>query len=281
MNKNNLLTKILLLGLVVLLFACNQEIVKPIPEKHPDLSQGKYDKYIGLLKEAYSTNNNFDASFQLANLKADKSATYQLLNLSVKEEPNRCDKIYYWYWLYDKNNFGVNILKYDTVEFKKTIRICDEINKPDTYLEYAKGKDESTRQAVEKKRAVDSTKFNMKLVKELEQINDDDQAIRIKITAKNITPELKKELRNEMKIIDSINLVKIDKIFKEYGYPSKELVGADANFTPAIIIHHSSNLETRNKYLPFLEKAVEDGLLNEGALNMIKQRMEDMQLGQK
>lgn len=281
MNRKNTLVKILLLGIVMFICSCKNEIAKPIPEKHTDLSQGKYDKYLSLLKKAYKTNNNFAAALQLANLKADKSPAYQLLNSSIKEEPSRCDKIYEWYCLYDRHDFGVNILKYDTTEFKKVVSICDEINQNNSYRDYAKMKDEKERQAEENKIVEDSTNFNMELVAELKKIHDDDQEIRNRITAKNITPDLEKKLRKEMQVVDSINLEKIDKLFKEHGYPSREKVGKDGNFTPALVIHHSNSLETRYKYLPFLEKAVDDGLLYEGTLNMIKRRITDMELDQK
>ncbi len=281
MNKRNTLIRILILGIVVFICSCTNEITRPIPEKHPDLSQGKYDKYLSLLKEAYNTNNNFDAAVQMANLKGDKSSTYQMLKLAIEGETSKCDKVYEWFWMYDRHNFGVNILKFDTTEFKKIVTLCDELNQNISYQVYAKMKDIEAKQAEEDKPKEDSTNFNMALVKQLRQIYDDDQAIRNRITAKNITPELEIELRNEMQIVDSINLEKIDKIFKQFGYPSRELVGKDGNFTPALVIHHSNSLETRYKYLLFLEKAVEDGLLYEGTLNMIKRRIEDMELDQK
>ncbi len=203
------------------------------------------------------------------------------MNLSIKNEPNRCDKIYEWYWLYERHDFGVNILKLDTIEFKKIISFCDEINQNKSYQKFAIMKEEEEKYAQESKPVEDSTNFNMKLVEVLRQINVDDQEIRKRINAKNTAPDLEIELRKEMHIIDSINLIKIDEIFKEYGYPSRKLVGREGNFTPALVIHHSNSLEIRYKYLPFLEKAVKEGLLNEGTLNMIKRRIDDMELDQK
>lgn len=281
MTRKNTLLKTLLLGIVVFICSCKNEVAKPIPEKHPDLSQGKYEKYLDLLKEAYSTDNNFAAALQLANLRGDKISAFELLNLAIEEEPNKCEKIYEWYWLYDRHNFGMSILKFDTTEFKKIVVRCDERNPNTSYQDYAKFKDQEEKLAEENKAKQDSTNFNMGLVRKLKQIHDDDQGIRNRINAKNITPDLEKELIKEMRIVDSINLEKIDKIFNEFGYPSRELVGKDGNFTPALVIHHSNSLETRYKYLPFLEKAVEDGLLYDGTLNMIKIRIEHMELDQK
>jgi len=58
-------------------------------------------------------------------------------------------------------------------------------------------------------------------------------------------------------------------------------VGKIGNLTPALVIHHSNSLEDRYRYIPLLEKAVESGILYEGTLNMIKRRIEDMELDEK
>jgi len=278
MHRKIKLMKVLLFGFIIFNCSCENEIVKSIPEKHSDLSQGEYDKYLGLLNEAYSTNNHYNAAFQLANLKGDKSLAFQLLRLSIKEDKSKCDEIYETYWLYDRHDFRMNILKFDTTQFKKIVELCDELSQDNSYTTFSTSRDEEERQAVENTVKEDTTNFNMKLVGVLKEIHDADQEIRNKISAKNISADLEKKLSKEMQIIDSINLQKIDRIFKEFGYPRRELVGKDGNFTPALVIHHSNALETRYKYLPFLEKAVDDGALNEGTLNMIKTRIEHMEL---
>lgn len=280
MTEKNIVLKLLLLGIIVFIYSCKDEVIKSIPEKHPDLPQEEYEKYSSLLKKAYKTDNNFEAARQIANLKGDKTSVYQLLKLAIEESPNKCDKIYEWYWLYDRHNFKVNILKSDTTEYKSIVARCNELNQNNSYQYFAKLKDKEQQNAKEDKPKEDSTNFNMVLVKQLKQIYEDDQEIRAKIYAKNVSAELRKELEKEWRIVDSINLEKIDKIFKEYGYPSKELVGKGGNFTPALVIHHSRSLETRYKYLSLLEKAVEKEVLREGTLNMIKKRIKEMELDQ-
>lgn len=267
-----------LILLTTSLFSCTQEFTNPIPEKHSDQSLGKYDKYVSLLTKAYESNDKFEAAIQIANLKGDKEDAFQYLNASILEDSKNCEKIYEWFWLYDRNDFGVNILKLDTARFRQTVKLCDKTNEQTSYAKYAIMKDEEMQHARDSRPKEDSTKYNLILVKELEQINKDDQDVRIRLNAKSVTPELKKEILKEMRIVDSINLLKIDKIFESYGYPSRDLVGKDCNFTPALVIHHSNSLEDRYKYLPFLEKAVEDGKLYEGTLDMIKRRIENMKL---
>lgn len=269
---------IILIGWSLLMSSCKNEIGKPIPDKHPEQSQGKYEKYLNLLQKAYISNNSFEAAVQLANLRASPKETFELLELSINENQENCNQIYEWYFLYYRHNFGVNILKLDTVKFKRAVTLCDKLNKHQTFSEYAQLKDEEEIHANESKEVEDSTNFNMELVSELRQIHEDDQEIRYRLSAKNLTQDAKNQLSKEMYIIDSINIDKIDEIFNKYGYPGRALVGKDGNFTPALVIHHSSSLETRYKYLPFLEKAVEDGKLGEPTLDMIKRRIEDMEL---
>lgn len=259
-------------------FSCSTEIAKPIPDRHPEMSQGRHDKYLDLLKNAYKEEDYFSAAIQLANLKANKSDTYNLLKYAVNQDPYKCEKVYEWYWYYDRYDFGVNILKHDTIKFKEVIRLCENLKATGTYQQYAERKDIEEKEIEKNRVKEDTTHFNMELVAELKKIYDADQGIRHKYSDKIKDPALKEKLRTEMQIIDSLNLIKIDSIFDLYGYPSKELVGRDGNFTPALVIHHSNSLEARYKYLPFLEQAVKDSLLSKNTLNMIKRRIEDMEL---
>ncbi len=260
------------------IISCKNEIDQFIPPKNDELSNGTYDKYVESLKEAYHNNDKLNAALQLANLKADKEITFTILEAGIKEDLSNCDKIYNWYWLYDRNNFGVNIVKLDTSKFKNAVQLCDKLYGNYSYLRYAELKDQNEKDAVKNRKKEDSSAFNLTLVAELEQISLDDQEVRKKLMVKNIASDLENKLLSEMHVVDSINLLKIDKIFQKYGYPSIALVGKDCNFTPALIIHHNIDLTNRNKYLPILEKAVSDGLLYQETLNMIKHRIADIEL---
>lgn len=272
------LSYLLLMIFSIIVFSCKPELKNHIPEKSSDISQGKYDKYLGLLNDAYSVNDKLDAAVQLANLGSDTGITFDMLNAGIKENPNKCEKIYDWFWMYDRHDFGVNIIMLDTALFRRSVELCNKEYEHSSYADYALMKDQEERDAIANRPEEDSSAFNLSLVRELKQIHFDDQDIRNRVSAKTTTPAQKVELYKEMHIVDSINLVKVGKIFKEHGYPSRELVGRDCNFTPALVIHHSNSLETRYEYLPFLEKAVEDGLLGNGTLNMIKRRMQNMEL---
>lgn len=278
MNQANLWTLLLLL----LMFSCGEKASTDyIPEKHEELSNGEYDKYVASLISAYEEGDILKAALQLANLKGDKALIFKIFNSGIENGKVDCEKVYEWYWLYDRHNFGMNLVQIDTVLFKSSVNLCDAENTNYSYKEYAERKDFEEAENKRNKPVEDSTDFDMSLVEKLKQIENDDQSIRVSASSKNIDQKTKDSLYVEMQRIDSINLLKIDTIFSVYGYPSRKLVGKEGNFVPALVIHHSKDLETRYKYLPFLEDAVQKGLLSDATLNMIKKRIEHIELSEK
>ncbi len=65
------------------------------------------------------------------------------------------------------------------------------------------------------------------------------------------------ELNKRLEEVDSVNLVKIDDIIGEYGYPGRKLVGQAAGVTFFVIQH--SDLEVQKKYFNLLEEAANRG----------------------
>lgn len=52
--------------------------------------------------------------------------------------------------------------------------------------------------------------------------------------------------------IDSINLMKVERIISKYGYPGKTMVGKPANTAVFYVIQHSNKI---SEYYPLIEKA--------------------------
>jgi hypothetical protein len=63
------------------------------------------------------------------------------------------------------------------------------------------------------------------------------------------------ELINEQ---DSINLIKVKKILDQHGWLGSDLIGRKGNSALFLVIQHS-DIETQEKYLPMLRKAVKNG----------------------
>jgi hypothetical protein len=70
--------------------------------------------------------------------------------------------------------------------------------------------------------------------------------------------------------IDSINLVKVEKIISKYGYPGKTMVGVPANTAVFYVIQHSNKIA---KYYPLIEKAGNTGELDFKYSAMMLDRM--------
>lgn len=69
------------------------------------------------------------------------------------------------------------------------------------------------------------------------------------------------EVRGHWELIgqkDSINLIKVKKILDEHGWLSSDLIGRQGNSALFLVIQHAG-IETQEKYLPMLRKAVKQG----------------------
>lgn len=126
--------------------------------------------------------------------------------------------------------------------------------------------------------------INIELKNKLETILLKDQGIR-EIVNGNLSDERKTELLTKLNLketdikgnkkfllmnrIDSLNLLEVENIIKNYGYPSKSLVGKPANKAVFYVIQHSEKIE---KYLPLIRKAAENGDISKTSLALTEDR---------
>ncbi len=118
-------------------------------------------------------------------------------------------------------------------------------------------------------------KINENLKRELDSIMKSDQILReyinfdtsegrkqeiVKELGRENDPNFRKGIWLEMKKRDSLNLIKIEEIIKQYGYPGKSLVGEPTNIAAWYVIQHSSKIgeyllmieqEAKKKEIPF------------------------------
>lgn len=112
-----------------------------------------------------------------------------------------------------------------------------------------------------KNKAEEESLFDKELVAILDQIYFDDQSTRNQIRSTEEQYGRKsKEMDNLWQDIlkrDSINLVKVNKIIAEYGWPDKELIGKRGTSTLFLVIQHADQ-NTQEKYMPIITKAMEE-----------------------
>ncbi|MBT1702545.1 DUF6624 domain-containing protein [Chryseosolibacter indicus] len=112
------------------------------------------------------------------------------------------------------------------------------------------------------------TTSNLSLKKELDSIYTADQKYRqllfsgltrtkadsVAAVYKISKEELPDYLMRKMQETDSLNLIRIEQIIQQYGYPGQSLVGTPTNEAVFFVIQHSPNIE---KHLPMIKRAAD------------------------
>lgn len=120
--------------------------------------------------------------------------------------------------------------------------------------------------------------LNKELVKKLWEMNVDDQIHReYSDFYKKKYGENSSELDSIKKMqnhLDSINLIKLEAIIKEYGWPKKSMVGDGMIASTAfLIIQHTKDINVQKKYLPIIEKMVKIGEIDAGSFAFLTDRI--------
>lgn len=121
--------------------------------------------------------------------------------------------------------------------------------------------------------AAAQTKLNFRLKHELDSLYEVDQRYRAMLFDSRINrnpdslaaalgvakPELNATIMGHMKRTDQTNLVRMQAILQQYGYPGKSLVGEPTNQAAWHVIQHAP--KTIPQYLPQIKLAAEQGEL--------------------
>ncbi len=266
-----------LLAILICIISCRNE--KPYyPEKHGEVTMASFKRYKGRLDTAYMNNDLFTAGIQLANLKAPSDEVFKLIRKGIKSNSENCKSIYDWQSIY--NDFKNNLVKNDTTQFKMAFELCLELLGDNSYPDYLEEKHNAYLERMASRQELDSTKFDLELIAELETIRFDDQELRTKTDFDNLSDDESKVVWQKIGAVDSINLMKIEAIFKKYGYPQKELVGYELTGVPWLVLHHQSDLKIRDKYQKLIEENVSAGMLKtyNWRSNNIREELENVGL---
>lgn len=118
--------------------------------------------------------------------------------------------------------------------------------------------------------------INLELMAELKEIGITDQLQRQEMRGVNEkygwgSPQMD-SLWTLQNLSDSLNLIRVEEIIAEYGYPGKSLVGPSAGSAAFMVIQHS-NQEAQEKYLPLLKKAADQGELRWSSVALMIDRV--------
>jgi len=112
----------------------------------------------------------------------------------------------------------------------------------------------------------------------LERVLEDDQAVRDSEESARITMQYGRNSKENRDYVekqwrmDELNLFKIESYISIFGYPSKAELGEIAALAPWIVIHHSTEMDVRNRNFKHLYKAYLDGNTDDNALVMYLNR---------
>jgi hypothetical protein len=119
--------------------------------------------------------------------------------------------------------------------------------------------------------------LNMELRAELMEILAQDQDLRISLdTMENMydwDSEIVRHTWQQIHYNDSVNLIRIEKIIEDHGWPGKTLVGEDAADIAFLVLQHCGDVVIMEKYLPIIEQAVGEGELDKPSLALFVDRI--------
>lgn len=123
--------------------------------------------------------------------------------------------------------------------------------------------------------AIDSSKFNKKLMKILNTIHNNDQAGRQKLGVlikSNASKAAKDSLWRRIRETDREDLKQVSLILDKYGWQGPQDVGIDASETLFLVIQHA-DLATQEKYLPVVRDAEKNGKTLSSNLALLEDRI--------
>lgn len=119
--------------------------------------------------------------------------------------------------------------------------------------------------------------YNLPLKEELEEILERDNYNRIlwnqAANNRSESPERIEKLARYALGTDSLNLIKVNKVLSEGGFPRKSQVGEFATFAVCMVFQHNS-LEQQKIFLPQLEEAVRSGDVASAFWALLKDRID-------
>lgn len=246
------------------------------PFPHPDscsVSLAEYHHYKDQFYKYIEVGNLYKAGIQIGNVFGDIDLAYKYIHRGLKERPMQCHDYYYFYHVYHKSNFLTHTASQSVSRWLALFDLCDLLIGEKTM------KDSLDRLYEHKKTEkliyeINNSSLDMHVSGVLELMEARDQEFRSQMS--EASEDELKDLWKLQHALDSINIRDLDMMLTDRGYPLKEEVGYALIGIPCLIMHHCSDLNKRMYYDSVLVKAVKDGILPEGNLEMFRRRTEEI-----
>src|SRR5690606_9809949 len=121
-----------------------------------------------------------------------------------------------------------------------------------------------------------SVEEKQELINRLNKIYEDDQALRRSVMAAISTHGIKSEevmaMGEEMRKLDSANVIAVKAILDKYGWLGSDVIGDIGNSALFLVIQHSDDTIQR-QYLPMMRKAVKENAASSQDLAKLEDRV--------
>lgn len=114
--------------------------------------------------------------------------------------------------------------------------------------------------------------LNKPLIAELDTIFDADQSLIQENKGWDVNSSEWKLWSKKYSVLDSVNLIRVNGIINEYGWPGEDIIGWHGSSALWVVIQHST-LENQVKYLPLLRDAVKQGRARSSQLALLEDRI--------
>ncbi|MFK8005967.1 MAG: hypothetical protein AB8H03_06335 [Saprospiraceae bacterium] len=233
-----------------------QKILTYQPPHREGISKGDFDRGVFILGEVRK-------DIKKDNLKFTYSDYWNLMtSFSYLKEPQEHIELAFQKAI---DNNPESICEYiEAFGDKAVTRLTKSI--PEVFLPFYKNCENltSSERVFDPKNYAKENNFDLELVQLIHQIGEDDQKyrkVRGEIDWSKQTP------------LDKKNMQLIDSLYNnKHTYIGRSMVGKELESTMWAVIQHS-NIETMEKYLPIMHKAVKKGALSEGTIKLTIDRI--------
>lgn len=123
----------------------------------------------------------------------------------------------------------------------------------------------------------DRTEYLSKIA-QIDQEIRDGKSSELLLKYGNNSPQLL-QFYSKMDSIDRLNLKRVELFLSKFGYPNLDSIPKEANITPWLVIHHSSDFNKRKEFFPILYQAYHDGNVDTDQFELYLGRTYQMEFG--
>lgn len=238
-------------------------------EKSDRIESNSYNLYLLSLERSVDLGDVISEANALIRLDQPLETVYNYVMQKADKDKQLCMQIL---WNDEKNNkksYTDALIRRDKDSWKNLCTLCNAIVDIREYEDY---KTKILTRFYWRGPKIPE-RWDITLINILDTIRYNDQYYRNSINYLHKEEEWQKQRDLDLK-----NLIKIEKLLMEYGYPGAEKVGKDRVSTIWLVLHHQRDLAVRKKHESTIRHAVKEGVLDNFHLKLYIDRTNRIKL---